>query len=125
MLSYLRSIHQKNKVYSTKLPQIDDINQLRECVISQNPSNNKSTHIWYNQLPTDISMLFLKLATNDKIINMFKNNLSKNHNIDILNDMNEIYVTAPQSTKDENTSDTIFYTKSVKKSIQYAIKNYL
>ena len=113
MLIYFPWIHQKNKVYSTKLPQIDDINKLREWVISQNPSNNKSTHIWYNKLPTDISMLFLKLATNDKIINMFKNNLSKNHNIDILNDMNEIYVTAPQSTKDENTSDTIFYTKHI------------
>jgi len=113
MLIYFPWIHQKNKVYSTKLPQKDDINKLREWVISQNPSNNKSTHIWYNKLPTDISMLFLKLATNDNIINMFKNNLSKNHNIDILNDMNEIYVTAPQCTKDENTSDTIFYTKHI------------
>jgi hypothetical protein len=113
MLIYFPWIHQKNKVYSTKLHETDDINKLREWVISQNPSKDKSTHIWYNKLPTDISMLFLKLATSDKIINMFKNNLSKDHNIDILNDMNEIYVTAPSSTKDENTSDTIFYTKHI------------
>jgi hypothetical protein len=113
MLIYFPWIHQKNRVYSTKLDETDDINKLREWVISQNPSKDKSTHIWYNKLPTDISMLFLKLATSDKIINMFKNNLSKDHNIDILNDMNEIYVTAPSSTKDENTSDTIFYTKHI------------
>jgi len=113
MLIYFPWIHQKNRVYSTKLHETDDINKLREWVISQNPSKDKSTHIWYNKLPTDISMLFLKLATSDKIINMFKNNLSKDYNIDILNDMNEIYVTAPSSTKDENTSDTIFYTKHI------------
>lgn len=113
MLFYFPWIHQKNRVYSTKLHETDDIDKLREWVISQNPSNNKSTHIWYNKLPTDISMLFLKLATSDNIINMFKNNLSKDYNIDILNDMNEIYVTAPSSTKDENTSDTIFYTKHI------------
>lgn len=113
MLIYFPWIHQKNRVYSTKLHETDDINKLREWVISQNPSKDKSTHIWYNKLPTDISMLFLKLATSDKIINMFKNNLSKDHNIDILNDMNEIYVKAPSSTKDENTSDTIFYTKHI------------
>ena len=113
MIIYFPWIHQKNRVYSTKLHETDDINKLREWVISQNPSKDKSTHIWYNKLPTDISMLFLKLATSDKIINMFKNNLSKDHNIDILNDMNEIYVTAPSSTKDENTSDTIFYTKHI------------
>lgn len=113
MIIYFPWIHQKNRVYSTKLHETDDINKLREWVISQNPSKDKSTHIWYNKLPSDISMLFLKLATSDKIINMFKNNLSKDHNIDILNDMNEIYVTAPSSTKDENTSDTIFYTKHI------------
>ena len=113
MLIYFPWIHQKNRVYSTKLHETDDINKLREWVISQNPSKDRSTHIWYNKLPTDISMLFLKLATSDTIINMFKNNLSKDHNIDILNDMNEIYVTAPSSTKDENTSDTIFYTKHI------------
>jgi hypothetical protein len=44
---------------------------------------------------------------------MFKNNLSRNYNIDILNDMNEIYVTAPSCTKDISTSDTIFYTKHI------------
>lgn len=113
MLIYFPWIHQKNRVYSTKLDETDDIDKLREWVTSQNPSEDRSTHIWYNKLPTDISMLFLKLATSDKIINMFKNNLSKDHNIDILNDMNEIYVTAPSSTKDENTSDTIFYTKHI------------
>ena len=113
MLIYFPWIHQKNKVYSTKLHETEDIDKLREWVISQNPSKDKSTHIWYNKLPTDISILFLKLATSDKIINMFKNNLSKSHNFDILNDMNEIYVTAPSSTKDDNTSDTIFYTKHI------------
>lgn len=113
MLIYFPWIHQKKRVYSTKLYETDDIDKLREWVISQNPSKDRSTHIWYNKLPTDISMLFLKLATSDRIINMFKNNLSKDHNIDILNDMNEIYVTAPLLTKDKNTSDTIFYTKHI------------
>ncbi len=68
---------------------------MRNWVIAQNPDNNSSSHWWYSELPADISLLYSKIASDKNIINMFSNN-AKNMNIDIINDMNEIYVTAPQ-----------------------------
>ena len=44
---------------------------------------------------------------------MFKKNLGDNYCIDLLNDMNEIYVTPPPIILNNITSDNIFYTKHI------------
>jgi hypothetical protein len=78
--------------------------------MSQNPDDNNSSHWWYSELPVDISLLYYKIASDKNIITMFAKNT--NNSIDIINDMNEIYVTAPQkviSSDVSNTSDKIFY----------------
>ena len=113
MLVYFPWIHQTNRVLISRTLEYDKLDKIREWVISQNPSKHKSTHWWYRKLPTDICLTFSKIAMSDTIIKMFKDNLNENYCIDILNDMNEIYVTAPTSVKDSNTSDKIFYTRHI------------
>ena len=89
MLVYFPWLHQKNRVLTSRTLEYDKLDKLREWVISQNPSKDKSTHWWYSKLPTDICLIFSKIAMSDTIIKMFKDNLNETH-IDILNDMNEI-----------------------------------
>lgn len=110
MFIYLPYQHQKNRVYKCKVNNREDIDSLREWVILQNPTSNNSTHWWYSELPSDISLLYSKIARNQNIMDMFRKNTKCN--IDIINEMNEIYVTAPR--KDScHTSDNIFYTKHI------------
>lgn len=110
MFIYLPYKHQKNRVYKCKVTNYIDMDKLRDWVISQNPVNDNSSHWWYSELPVDISLLYSKIARNQNIIDMFSKNT--NCNIDIINDMNEIYVSAPQKNS-QATSDKIFYTKHI------------
>lgn len=115
MFVYFPYKHQKNRVYKCRINDYTEIDILRNWVISQNPDNNSSSHWWYNELPADISLLYSKIASNKNIITMFADNMN-NMNIDIINDMNEIYVTAPQAVNlnnVNNTSDKIFYTRHI------------
>ena len=127
MLFYFPWRNQQIRVYNCKILLHRDIDKIREWVISQGPDKDNSTHWWYTKLPADISYLYYKIATDKNIINMFKNNFGFNYNIDIINDMNEIYVTAPQKNSGENninnkkellsniynSSDKIFYTRHI------------
>lgn len=110
MFIYLPYKHQKNRVYKCKISNYIDIDRLRDWVISQNPSNDNSSHWWYSELPADISLLYSKIARNQNIIDMLVKNTK--YNVDIINDMNEIYVSPPQKDS-HNTSDKIFYTKHI------------
>lgn len=110
MFIYLPYKHQKNRVYKCKISNYIDIDRLRNWVISQNPSNDNSSHWWYSELPADISLLYSKIARNQNIIDMFFKNIK--YNIDIINDMNEIYVSPPQKDS-HTTSDKIFYTSHI------------
>ena len=114
MLFYFPYKHQKNRVYKCKISDNTEIDELRKWVMSQNPDDNNSSHWWYSELPADISLLYYKIASDKNIITMFAKNT--NNSIDIINDMNEIYVTAPQkviSSDVSNTSDKIFYTRHI------------
>lgn len=110
MFIYLPYKHQKNRVYKCKVSNYIDIDRLRNWVISQNPIKDNSSHWWYSELPGDISLLYSKIARNQNIIDMLVKNTQCN--VDIINDMNEIYVSAPQKDS-HTTSDKIFYTKHI------------
>lgn len=110
MFIYLPYKHQKNRVYKCKVSNNIDIERLRDWVISQNPANDNSSHWWYSELPADISLLYSKIARNQNILDMLVKNTKCN--VDIINDMNEIYVSAPQKDS-HTTSDKIFYTKHI------------
>ena len=110
MFIYLPYKHQKNRVYKCKVSNYMDIDRLRDWVISQNPAKDNSSHWWYSELPADISLLYSKIARNQNILDMLVKNTKCN--VDIINDMNEIYVSAPQKDS-HTTSDKIFYTKHI------------
>jgi hypothetical protein len=103
----------ENKIMSFEIDDEESINKLREWVISRNIYKSTTTHIWYKDLPANISMLYSKIILNKKIINGLREISNYNDNIDLLNDMNEIYITSPVTKKDSMTSDSIFYIKHI------------
>lgn len=112
MLFYFPWQNQLNRIYKCNLPLHSDLDKIREWVLQHKPNKHNSTHWRYNTLPADISLLYYTVATNKNIINMFIKAFGKNYNIDIINDMNEIYVT-PVDNRKYTTSDKICYTRHI------------
>jgi len=119
MVLHLPWKYQKSRVYNCKLNNADDsylLNNIRDWVINQEPSINTSTHWWFKDLPNNIKDLFYDVTKNRKIIEMFKKSLGRDYVIDILHDMNEIYVSPPSNNNKnfkKNASDNIFYTRHI------------
>ena len=80
MLVYFPWLHQKNRVLTTRTLEYDKLDKLRDWVISQNPSKDKSTHWWYSKLPADICLTFSKIVMSDTIINTNEINNNKSSN---------------------------------------------
>ena len=117
MLLYSPCKFQKSRVLNCKLNNEGFLlNSIREWVIQQNPSITTSTHWWFKDLPENINELFLHISKNKKITEMFKKSFGSNYVIDILHDMNEIYVSPPSNNNKDfqkNASDNIFYTRHI------------
>jgi hypothetical protein len=89
------------------------LNSIRDWVILQDPSTTTSTHWKYNDLPQDVKEMFYNTAKDKKIIEMFRRLFGGGgYKIDILHDMNEIYVSPPKSFEN-NAADNIFYTRHI------------
>jgi len=117
MLLYSPCKFQKSRVLSCKLNnETYLLDNIREWVIKQNPSVNTSTHWWFKDLPQNINELFLHVSKNRKISDMFRKTFGSDYVIDILHDMNEIYVSPPSNNNKDfqkNASDNIFYTRHI------------
>lgn len=116
MLIYNPFFNIKNRIITYKFNNNEDlniINNIKEWSISQNPSNTKSTHWWYYNLPENIKSYYKKLISNNDLLIKIKKNFNNynpnSYNIDILDEMNEIYISPPSDVS--NTSDKIFYTE--------------
>jgi hypothetical protein len=113
---YLPWRFQKSRVLHCKFrkddPPLTQLHSIREWVIHQYPSVSTSTHWWFKDLPADIKDLFYNIAKDKKIIEMFRKSVGKGYYIDLLHDMNEVYV-SPLSNHNKdfvkNASDNIFY----------------
>jgi hypothetical protein len=94
------------------------LNSIREWVILQEPSTTTSSCWRYKDLPQDIKEMFYNTTKDKKIIEMFKRSFgcsvgdASGYRIDILHDMNEIYVSPPKDFE-KNASDNIFYTRHI------------
>lgn len=117
MLLYSPCKFQKSRVLNCKLNNEGFLlNIIREWVIQQNPSITTSTHWWFKDLPQNINDIFLHISKNKKIAEMFIKSFGSNYAIDILHDMNEIYVSPPSNNNkgfQKNASDNIFYTRHI------------
>jgi hypothetical protein len=116
---YLPWKFQKSRVLNCKLRSDHYLlNSIREWVILQEPSTTTSSHWWYKDLPQNIKEMFYNSAKDKKIIDMFKRSFgvgvgdASGYRIDILHDMNEIYVSPPKDFE-KNASDNIFYTRHI------------
>ena len=123
---YLPWKFQKSRVLNCKLRSDHYLlNSIRDWVILQEPSTTTSSHWWYKDLPQDIKEMFYNTAKDKKIIDMFKRSLGAagaaapadaGYKIEILHDMNEIYVSPPSNNNkdfEKNASDNIFYTRHI------------
>lgn len=113
MLFYLPWKFQKSRVINCKLN--NDENSLiliKDWVIKRKPSQNILTHLWYKDLDPTIKELFLNIIKNKNIKDMFKTLLGNNYRIDVLHDMNEIYV-SPLSNNKKDLSYNILYTRHI------------
>ena len=117
MFLYLPWKFQNSRVLNCKLNNdINMLNLIRDWVIKQEPSINTSTHWWWKDLPPNINELFGYISKNNKIIDMFKTSFGSDCVVDILDDMNEIYVSPPSNNNKnfkKNASDNIFYTRHI------------
>jgi len=117
MFLYLPWKFQNSRVLNCKLNNdIYSLNLIRDWVIKQPPPINTSTHWWCKDLPPNINELFCDISKNNKIIEMFKTSFGNDCIVDILDDMNEIYVSPPLNNNKnftKNASDNIFYTRHI------------
>ena len=117
MFLYLPWKFQNSRVLNCKLNNdIYSLNLIRDWVIKQAPPINTSTHWWCKDLPPNINELFCDISKNNKIIEMFKTSFGNDCIVDILDDMNDIYVSPPLNNNKnfkKNASDNIFYTRHI------------
>lgn len=114
---YLPWRFQRSRVVNCKLGTANNtLGSIREWVIEQVPSFKTSSHWWYKDLPPHIKELFNDITTDKKITGMLKKTLGANHKVDVIHQMNEIYVSPPSINNKEftkNASDNIFYTRHI------------
>ena len=120
MFLYFPWENQKSRVLHCKLTNenysLNTLSSIREWVIKQDPSVNTSTHWWYKDLPEDTKGFFNNITNNKKITEILKGLHGRNTIVDVLHDMNEIYVSPPSNNNKnfkKNSSDNIFYTRHI------------
>ena len=62
--------------------------------MSNKPTENTSSHYWYNQLPSHVKSAFDACAYSPQIFTMYRCLFSeRNYCVDVVEGMNEVYVT--------------------------------
>jgi hypothetical protein len=116
MFLYFPWKFQNSRVLNCKLNNdIYLLNLIRDWVIKQEPSINTPSHWWFKDLPPNIYNLFYDISKNTKIIEMFKKSFGKQCIIDILDDMNEIYVSPSLNNNDnlQKIASNNIYTRHI------------
>jgi len=91
-----------------------DLKCIRDWVIAQKPAADKSTHWWYKKLDNKEKSAFDACAKAPQLYSLFRELFSeRNYCMDVLEGMNEIYVTGPARSEDPANSDQVFYTRHV------------
>ena len=91
-----------------------DLDSIRAWAMSHNPAEDKSTHWWYTDLASDARQAFDRCARGKEIYRMFRSLFGSAHYcVDVVDGMNEVYVTGPMRKVEGHNSDNIFYTRHV------------
>lgn len=91
-----------------------NLKTVRKWAMKQNPPANKSSHWWFSDLDPEEKTAFEEMANCTIIRKMFRSLFSEAHYaLDIVEGMNEIYVTGPDRFDEVKNSDNVFYTRHV------------
>lgn len=113
--SFLSWMLPHNYIVKTKLQSAEDTKQvttMRDWVMAQEPPEDKTSH-WYSEdLPAGPNEAFKAIASSEEVKAAFHKRFPEaTYSMDILQDMNEVYVSCTASNK--ANSDTVFYMQHV------------
>ncbi len=111
--SVLGFIAPRTKVLKTVLrsdSSVQDLETLVEYIEALNPPREHTFHRWQNELEPRIEAAFSQIANADEIMEMFRQMHGKSCVIEVLVEMNELYVTAPMK---KLSSDSVFKTPHI------------
>jgi len=92
----------------------NDLAIIRKWTMDMQPSRVESSHWWFKDLPDDVRAAFDRVAKCSQIVKQFRTIFSEQHYcLEVVDGMNEIYVTPPARFDEEFNSDQIFYTNHV------------
>lgn len=111
---YFHRVLRCNLVTDDEESREKDLKLIREWVMSTNPPETKSSHWWFKTLVDDTRSAFDRCAKAPQVFAMFRELFSKrNYCVDVIEGMNEIYVTGPTRLDETSNSDQVFYTRHV------------
>jgi hypothetical protein len=92
-----------------------DLKVIRDWTIAHNPSKTTSSHWWFKDLQGSAAeSAFQRCAESPVILKMFREQYNDRHyNVDIVEGMNEIYVSGPCRLGEGNNSDQVFFSRHV------------
>lgn len=91
-----------------------DLAEIRQWTMSQDPPETTSSHWWYSDLPNAPRHAFDRVANASQIVKMFRTLFSeKNYCLEVVEGMNEIYVSSPQREEEAMNSDHVFFARHV------------
>lgn len=91
-----------------------DLRNVRDWAMAHNPTESTSSHWWYQDLSGDAKESFDRCAASTQIHAMFRSLFSTRHYcMDIVEGMNEIYISGPSRQDEAANSDHVFYSRHV------------
>jgi hypothetical protein len=91
-----------------------DLKTIRDWAMAHNPAENTSSHWWYNDLTGEAKKAFDRISTAPQISRMFRSLFGESHYcLDIIEGMNEIYVSGPSRDDEAMNSDHVFFSRHV------------
>lgn len=91
-----------------------DIQIIRGWTMDQGPAEETSSHWWYRDLPAAPKEAFDRIATSSQIQRMFRSLFGESHYcLDVIEGMNEIYVSGPSRQDEAMNSDHVFFSRHV------------
>jgi len=82
--------------------------------MAQKPAENTSSHWWHRELVGRTKEAFDNIANSKKIFASFRKLFGENHYcMDVLEGMNEIYVSGPPREDESFNSDHVFFSRHV------------
>eukprot|EP01035_Chromulina_nebulosa_P019167 gene19167-25011_t len=91
-----------------------DLTIIRDWTMKQNPSETKSSHWWVHDLEPEAKDAFNRCANSSEIMKMLRKLFdSKHYVVEVVDGMNEVYVTGPSREKESSNSDQVFYSRHV------------